>query len=376
MAFIESLLWLSLGLIAFTYVAYPLIVAILARVMPNPITGGEYSPYVSIILCVRNEEKWLERKLRNLASLYYPRDFLEIIVCSDGSTDDTEAIASRWINRGVRLISSSERIGKAACINIAVESAQGEIVIFTDARQELSENAILELVSTLGDPSIGAAGGELVIGDSEDKGFGAGVNFYWQYEKWIRRNESTFDSCIGLSGALYGIRKSDFTTIPPETVLDDVIVPMDMVIRGRRVVMVPGAKAFDIPSNDIERERRRKVRTLAGNFQMLKLRPAYLHPTANPVFMQFLSHKVLRLFMPLFLLMTLIFSFVLYLSGEGYGWLVTIQSALYSLALIGLAWPSAQEYRLIRIPSTFLAMNWFAALGFVSFVRNGGNPPW
>lgn len=376
MAFIESLLWLSLGLIAFTYAAYPLIVAILAWVMPNPVTGGQYSPYVSIVLCVRNEERWLEQKLQNLASLYYPRDFIEVIVCSDGSTDGTETIAGRWINRGVRLISSSERIGKAACINIAVESAQGEVVIFTDARQKLSENAILELVSTLGDPSIGAAGGELVIGDSEDEGFGAGVNFYWKYEKWIRRNEAAFDSCIGLSGALYGIRKSDFTPIPPETVLDDVIVPMDMVIRGRRVVMVPSAKAFDIPSDDIERERRRKVRTLAGNFQMLQLRPAYLNPAANPVFMQFLSHKVLRLFMPLFLLTTLIFSFVLYLGGEGYGWLVTIQSALYSLAFIGLTWPNAQEYRLIRIPSTFLAMNWFATLGFVSFVRNGGNPPW
>jgi len=294
----HSLSLASILLVLYTYLGYPALAWTLARVRPRPVRGGAASASVSVVLAAHNGAPLLRARVENLLEQSYPGGISEIIVVSDGSTDATVSIAREYAGSGVVLLELPERLGKAAAVNRGVAAARGELIVFADARQRFETGAISALTARFSDPRVGCVSGELVlVQDGSGRSQGA-VRDYWQYEKWIRSSESASGSMVGATGAIYAIRRSLYEPLPPGTILDDVLTPLRIACLGYRCLFERNARAYDLPSASMAQEWRRKVRTLAGNWQLLQLEPRLLFPWHNPCWWRFVSHKLLRLLVP------------------------------------------------------------------------------
>lgn len=364
---LEWVFWISALLLVQVFAGYPLGMAVWARWRPRAVAKRPQWPSVTVILAVHDGAASLEAKLANLVALDYPLDALDIVVASDGSTDGTAGVARRWRGGRVTVLEFAARRGKAACLNDAVAAARGDILLMTDVRQRLEPQALRELVANLADPAVGAVSGELCLEDAQT-GFARGVDAYWRYEKMIRHAESATGSVVGVTGALYAIRRALFRPLPPGTVLDDVLVPMRVVAAGLRVVCEPLAVAWDRPSQQPAEERRRKVRTLAGNYQLLQLAPWLLAPWRNPVWWRFLCHKLLRLLAPWLMVAMLAAAFML--AGTHWVYAAASLGALLAVALIAVGRVHRRMGRWlpVRLLTAFAYLNLFAAQGLFAFV--------
>lgn len=333
---VEAVFWASFAFVVYVYAGYPLLVAAWSRLVRRPVAKGDWEPTVSVVIAAYNERETIAGKIENCLDLEYPADKLEIVVSLDGSTDGTGEVLERLVGEGgcasVRVVGSRRHEGKAAALNRAVEAASGEVLVFCDARQRIEPGAVRELVADLRDPSVGAVTGELMLLDDDEHEAADGVGLYWRYEKALRAMESRIHSTVGATGALYAIRRELFRPIPKSAILDDVIVPMGAVLAGKRTVFEPRARAHDRVCPP-EQEFKRKVRTLAGNFQLVALMPELLVPGRNPVFVQFLSHKIGRLLVPHFLI--LLFASNLLLREGFYLVFLICQCSFYLLAGAG-----------------------------------------
>ena len=358
----KFLFWICLALTAYAYFGYAVLLSIWVSLRRQPIQKADYTPDVSILIAARNEEANLPSKLENLRMLNYPKARLEIVVASDGSTDRTAEILLEQPPPVVPIL-LEESGGKARALNAAVDRAKGEILVFLDARQSLEPNAIAELASCFADPTVGAVSGELLL---EDSGVASheGLGIYWKIEKMVRKLESASGSVVGVTGAIYAIRRELYCAIPPGTILDDVFVPMNVARQGKRVVFEPAAIARDRFFNEKGKEFSRKVRTLTGNYQLLQLAPWLLTPS-NPLLFRFVSHKLLRLLIPIFLPLMLVASGVL--GGPFYGAIFWLQVLFYVAAACGSLIPSAKRFKPVGIASTFVMLNAAAALAFYNF---------
>lgn len=373
---IEIVFWSCLAMLFYTYAGYPLLVWLRARLRSRIVMRRAHEPTVTIIICARNGEEWIDRKLGSCLTVDYPHNQLDVVLVSDGSTDSTVARARAFQSPRIDIVECDRHRGKAACLNEAVRNAKGDILLFTDVRQRLDPMAVRNIVMSFADETVGGVSGQLMLDPEQDNGFAAGMDVYWRYEKWIRTNEARASSSVGVTGAIYALRRECYQPIPEETVLDDVLIPMNVVMAGKRIVYDPYAVAYDIPSASRSREQRRKVRTIAGNYQLAVLKPALLNPLRNPIWLQYVSHKLLRLVVPLFLAGALASNFALATESAGYRMLLVLQLSLYIVALFGIFLPAAQRLGLIRIPTTFLLLNWFAVLGLLSFARHRRSQPW
>jgi cellulose synthase/poly-beta-1,6-N-acetylglucosamine synthase-like glycosyltransferase len=382
MSLAASIFWASLALLLYTFVGYPLVMAAWARGWPRPWRRAQLPavgeatsdvaqswPSVAMVVVMHNEAARVLAKLDTCLAQEYPAERLRVLLVSDGSTDETVALARARAHPRVEVLAFDQRRGKAACLNDAVAACDEQVIVFTDARQALNRQAVRCLVESLADPAVDVVSGELVFADAA-AGFGQGVDAYWRYEKYIRRHEAMVHSVPGATGALYALRRSAWQAIPPQTILDDVLVPMQACLRGGRVVFDGRAQAFDQPAADVTTERRRKVRTLAGNFQLLQLCPALLAPWRNPIFIQFVSHKLLRLLAPWAMLAMLAASAWLAPVSAFHRLSLTAQTAFYLLPLLALAWPRLRAWRLVRVVQAFVALNAFAVLGLLEFLTN------
>lgn len=367
--------WGSAALVAFTFAGYPLLVWLQARLWPEHEVPDFDAhdpdaplPAVSVVLCVHDAADAVVAKLRDLARLDYPRERVEILIACDGCSDGT-ADACRGMDDGhLRLLEFPQRRGKAACLVDAVAAASGEVLLLVDVRQRIEPAALRRLVARLSDPAIGAVSGALCF-ESPDGGFGRSVDAYWRYEKLIREAESRSGSTIGVTGALYAMRRELFQPIPAGTVLDDVLLPMQVLARGRRVVFEPGAVAWDRASGSVGQERRRKVRTLAGNLQLLALAPWLLDPRRNPAWFRFVSHKLLRLVAPWALLL-LLAATVLLARGGGFYLACLLAAALAALLLaLKAALPALSRFWPVRLLDAFFHMNLYSAQAVLAFAR-------
>jgi biofilm PGA synthesis N-glycosyltransferase PgaC len=327
----EAVFWSSLIFVLYAYCGYPLILLIWRTWAPKPIRRAPYEPDVTIVMAAFNEKDNIRQKIQNCLSLDYPREKMQIIVSLDGPTDGTEVLALSYASQGVQLSYTPSHKGKAAALNSAVARARGSVVMFVDARQILDRQVVRELTANFNDPTVGAVSGELVLVGGEN-GETGGVGLYWKYEKLIRTLESEIHSVVGATGALYAVRRAFFQELPDDTLLDDVAIPMGVVLNGSRVILDRKARAYDKPSRP-DKEFGRKVRTLAGNFQLLARMPQLLVPWRNPVFFEFVSHKVTRLFVP-YMLIALLVSNLFLLRGM-YAIFFGLQLLWYTLALAG-----------------------------------------
>ncbi|HVH32329.1 MAG TPA: glycosyltransferase family 2 protein [bacterium] len=372
---LQFLFWISLGLLAYAHVAYPVLIWALSRIRPRPVRKALDAPPLSVVIVAHNEASRIEGKIRNLLSLDYPRHHLEILVGDDGSTDDTVDRARAFQGAGVTLVSYARRRGKAAVLNDLVRMARREIVVLADARQRFEIDTLRALVAPFGDPRVGAVSGELVLTDADAPGGTQGVGVYWRYEKLIRWSESQVDSTVGATGAIYAIRADLFEPIPEDTILDDVVIPLHIVRQGYRVIFEPRARAYDRVAQSSQVELTRKVRTLAGNFQLFTRERWLLNSFRNRLWFQTLSHKGLRLLAPLLQGMALATNFFL-ASNPGYRTLLAAQALFYATALGGYALRNTnRKHPVLTLPYTFCLFSWATVVGFIRFATGSSASP-
>jgi poly-beta-1,6-N-acetyl-D-glucosamine synthase len=357
--------WLSVSFVAFSYVGYPVLLAILSWIRTRPVRKSACLPSVSIVVSVHNGSDYVDRKLTNLLTqLDYPADKYEVIVVSDGSTDGTLEAARRFTDPRLRVFALPVRSGKPTAVNFAVKEAHGEIVVFNDMRQTMAPTAIRELVANFSDPAVGAVTGEMVLVDDQDR-FRPQFGIYYRYEQWIRQKESAIHSMIGSAGAFSAIRRTLFKPLPGEVILDDVYTPMQIVLQGYRAIFDTTARAYD--PHDGRSEFRRKLRTLTGNYQILGLLPGIL-TFRNPLLALYLFHKVFRLIVPFFLIAALVAN--LFLRDGFYAFTLGAQILFYLTALASRRLRTLPAIgSLAASGSTFVQANFAAMLGLFFFLR-------
>jgi cellulose synthase/poly-beta-1,6-N-acetylglucosamine synthase-like glycosyltransferase len=367
--------WLSMACIVYTYIGYPLVLWLCVKSSELKIFKACLEPEISIVISAWNEAANISKRLDNLLAQNYPAEKIEIIVVSDGSSDETTSIvASYQDNHRVILSHHNERLGKAVALNHGIALAKGEIIVFADARQQFAPDAIAELVANFADPQIGCVSGELIFVKDDVSNIQTEMGAYWNYEKWIRSMESRTGSVVGATGAIYALRRALFTPLPPCTILDDVLTPLNAVLQGYRCIFESKAIAVDSFSKDASQEWRRKVRTLAGNWQLMSLRQELLLPVKNPCFWRFTSHKIMRLLVPFALI--ILFVSGAFLPGIFYRTVTIIQSVLYALALAALVFPTMRTSRLINALYFLLIMNVAAVAGFWQWLTGECNGTW
>lgn len=367
------LFWSSVAALAYTYAGYPAWLWLRSRVRQRPVKSADWLPSVTVAMVVRNEAATLEAKLQNILGLDYPAELLNAVVVSDGSTDATNEILQRSQGSRLKALIREQSQGKAAGLNDAIAGATGEIMLFTDARQKIESGALRVLAAQFADPAVGCASGELMLGDPDSGETARGMGLYWRMEKKIREMESASGSVVGATGAIYAARRNLIVPVPAGTILDDVYIPMHVVRQGFRVTFVPSAHAWDVADQGVDREFSRKVRTLTGNYQLVQLAP-WLLGVSNPLWFEFVSHKLMRLLAP-FALVAVLLSSVL-IPQPAYRIAFALQIAFYGLSIIAMT-------RLLKGPlarvadaaRTFVVLNTAAVVAFFKFVT-GSRVAW
>jgi biofilm PGA synthesis N-glycosyltransferase PgaC len=365
-----------IALLAYTYFGYPLAIGLLARAFPlrpRPARrddGAEALPKVSVCLPVFNGAAYLPAKIESLLGQDYPAARMELLVYCDGCTDDTEAVAralgaSAAVGGRMRVLVSPRRRGKPAALNALGAEADGELLLLNDVRQPFSPNSVRALVQAMDDDGVGCATGNLVLAG------GAASGVYWRYENWIRRQESRFRSVVGMSGSIAMMRRADLRALPEDLILDDVWIPMQLALGGKRVSFVVEAEAYDAAFED-EHELRRKVRTLAGNYQLFARMPALLVPFVNPFWFETMSHKVLRLVAPWLMVGLAATSLGAAMGGGVFMRAVLVaQLGFYSAAALG-----RRAGKLAGVARTFVVLNAAAVIGLWRYLTGRQRVTW
>lgn len=362
----EGIFWAAIALVAYTYALYPALVALLARILGRAPATAATMPPLTVVIAAHNEEPRIAARVRDLLDQEYPADSLRVIVVDDGSSDGTAAAADIGDPR-VRVIRLAANAGKAAALNAGVAATSTELVAFTDARQRFAPGALRMLAEPFADPEVGAVSGELVI-ESDASGRAADIGLYWRIETALRANEARLGWLHGVSGAIHAMRRELVPTLPAGLILDDMYMPATALLAGKWVWMAREALALDSASKDESEEFRRKLRTLAGNWQLMAKLPRLLNPFDNPAWFAFVSHKLLRLVAPWALLAALVASAC---AGHPfYVAMLVLQLLAYAVAILAITRPPLAA----RIPfagtaGTFVMLNTAALLSLPASLR-------
>jgi len=370
-----ALLLGSLGLVAYVFVGYPAIMAVLARIAAKPVRGDDsFRPTVSLIIAAHNEAAVIDEKLDNVAALDYPREALQVIVAADGSDDDTAERAAR--HPGVIALHRPERLGKLAAINRALDAATGEVLVFSDANNLYSPNAVRELVAPLADPTVGLVAGAKVIDASGGRSLDQAEGLYWRYESKLKEWESATGSAIGAPGEILAFRRQAYRTPEPGMLTEDFVQAM-LVAVDWRVVYAPRARSVERASATMEDEALRRSRLIVGRSQAMRaLVPVLLR--RNPrLAWRMVSHKGLRPVVPWALLTAAASNLGLVRRHRPARALALAQAAFYGLALLG--WRDDRHGRrrkLTFLPFYFCRMNLASLRGLRDFAMGRREATW
>ena len=365
--------WLAAAIILYTYTLYPLWLWFRASLFAQPWKRDDIRPRVSVIMAVHNGAALLDQKISQLLAIDYPKDLLEILIVSDGSNDGTDEILAKVV-AGVRTFVLPERRGKATALNVGIRESNGDILVFVDIRPVLERDAVRRLVENFADRQIGCVGGELLLrSDEHDASTAAVSNLYWRYEQWMRKCEARSGSLLGVYGGFYAVRRELATQLPDGTILDDMYQPLQVARQGYRVVLDESARVWDVWPRTSNGEFARKVRTLAGNFQLLRLAP-WLLSRQNPLRWRLFAHKLLRLLVPVLLVLLLITSWMLRGSAF-YSILLAAQMVFYAAALLGLKFDNRITRRISGPAAAFCILNAAAVAAVWKFLFTQG-PLW
>ena len=374
---LQLLFWASLFGLVYILAGYPILIGILACRFRRPISRAAWQGSVSVIVCGYNESSRITHRLDNLFELEGAEQITQVLVGSDGSTDGMPEQVACYSDQRVELHAFDERRGKAAVLNDLIPLATGDIVLMVDVRQRIVSDALLRLTERFADPNVGVVSGELVFRDASSNSTAAsGVGAYWKYEKLIRTWESNYRSVPGATGALYAIRRSLLRPIHPATLLDDVVIPMQAIEQQYRCVLEPSAVLMDDPSGSSGDEAVRKRRTIAGCAQLLINQPRWALPWRNPIWWEFMSHKIARLLLPV-LLATALVSNLLLLSDRVYAALMVGQAACYVAAMLGwLCQRAGYRSRVLGLFLMFLTLAGSTMLALWDASRGRFRPAW
>ena len=366
----EVAFWLAAGLLVYTHLGYPLVLAGLTRLRAQPeakapLSDGEL-PRVAVIVAAHDEEAVIERRVANLLAVDYPRDRYVVIVASDGSEDRTAELARAAGADGVLELA---RGGKDAALDAAVRASQSEVLAFSDANCEWEPDALRQLVARIADPKVGYVCGQVRFrpqGGTNQEGL------YWRYEMAVRSLESRLAGVTAGNGAINAVRREAYVFVD-STAGHDLLFPFQMVKRGLRAVYEPEARASELMTADVGDEFRRKRRMMTGSWAAM-LAAGMLSPRGYPPLYAFeiASHRLLRYLSPILHLVVL--GLNLALLGEGTVYTVTLaaQLALLAAAALGSVWP----LRPLRVAHYYVAVTAASALGLWDYLRQGLPPTW
>ena len=336
--------WMSASLLAWSYVAFPLVVLVRGRLRPRPYRTADVTPSVSIIIAAHDEAAVIAAKLNNLLAVDYPAERLEIVVASDASTDGTDGIVSGFANRGVRLL-TLPRGGKAAALEAAVAVATGSVLVFTDANSMFDRAAVRALVRPFADRAVGGVAGNQVYLSDDDSSSSTGERGHWGLDRVLKRAESAAGNVIAATGAIYAIRRELFRPIP-SGVNDDFYESLSVIAAGARLVFAEDAVAYEPTSSSRSAEYRRKVRVLMRGLRCAVSVPALFDPRRVGFYaLQLGSHKVLMRTMAVPLVAMAASAPMLWRRGPIYRLATAGQAVAYALAAMGLV---GGRHRLFR----------------------------
>ncbi|MBI5586782.1 MAG: glycosyltransferase family 2 protein [Deltaproteobacteria bacterium] len=353
----EIIFWATVFVVFYTYIGYSLVIMLLSRFFNNPVNKRDYEPTVTFLITAYNEEKNIAQKLDNTLSLDYPKDRLEIIVASDGSTDRTDETVRGFSSRGVRLVRVEGRVGKTETQNRAVKSATGDIVIFSDATTRYENANIRKIVRNYADPSVGAVSGRYEYYNPTGATIGIGNVLFWKYENSIKSSQTRIKTITGCCGCIYSIRRKLYEPLPPD-IISDLVEPLKILEKGYRIAFEPEAVAYEETTEKTSEEFNMRIRVISRGMRGL----LYMKKLFNPlrfgfVSFQLFSHKLLRWLMPIF--MIIILASNLFLTGAPiYNATLALQAAFYAMALV--AWLGEKvnlKFKLLSVPLYFLTVN-------------------
>jgi cellulose synthase/poly-beta-1,6-N-acetylglucosamine synthase-like glycosyltransferase len=371
--------WACLAAVAYAYVGYPLVIWCLSRIFgrrARPLACPDAElPFLSLLIAAHNEEDEIETRLENALAIDYPPDKLEIVVACDGCTDATPAIVRRFEARGVHLLQLARRRGKTAALNAAVPGLRGDVVMLSDANTHTDRDAARMLARWFRDPKVGVVCGRLVLTDPVT---GRNVDsLYWKYETFLKKCEGRLGGLLGANGGIYAMRRELFAPVPDDTLIEDLVIPLDARIRtGCALVYEPGAVAREETPADVAAEFQRRSRIGAGGFQCLGRLWPLLDPRQGWVAFTFWSHKVARWLCPFALVGLLVSN--LALAGEAFYYAVILaQAGFYATALTAGRLPGqSRAVRLLRLTTMFTAMNTALLAGFWRWARGTQKAAW
>jgi cellulose synthase/poly-beta-1,6-N-acetylglucosamine synthase-like glycosyltransferase len=366
----EIIFWVAVVAVAYTYAGYPLLLILISKFGSKPVLRGDSLPSVTVIIAAYNEERDLATKLENTLALHYPKSKLEILVTSDCSTDRTDEIVKSFANRGVRLHRQEERLGKTAAQNAAVEKANGEILLFSDATTHYYPDVLLHLIPSFADNSVGCVTGNVVYAHAEDSSVSHGTRSYWNYEFLLKKHESAITSLIGVCGCMYAVRKSAYVPLYHEACSDFLMATM-MVRQGLRAVYEPEAVCIEEPNSKGSKELAVRVRIITQTLADLWRNRDVLNPFHKGFYsVQLISHKVMRYLVPLFLIVVLVTSGLLAFKSIFYAAVFLTQIVFYLAAgASALMVRLGVNSRVLALPQYFVITNIACLLALIKLVR-------
>jgi len=332
-----SIFWLCLGLIIYTYLIYPLLIMIWARLFPQKIEiYKNYFPSVTMIIAAHNEEDSLPEKINNCLELDYPPGKIDFMIGSDGSTNGTPDILQESNDTRIKTFLFSERRGKIAVLNDLMSKAGGEVIIFSDANTIYQSDAIKKMTQYFADPLVGGVCGQLQLINPDGNPGGEGEGLYWRFENQIKKAEGAIRSVISANGAIFAVRKELFRPLSVSLSLnDDFMTTLDILREQKRVIYEPKAMAAEYTSPNMEGEFARKIRISSLNFNAVPSMLTLLHPRYGFTALAIFSHKLLRWMVPFLGFGMLLTNIILLSRGGIYPFLMIGQSLVYGGALMG-----------------------------------------
>lgn len=367
-----TIFWITVGLIFYAYFGYALSIFILSLFVRNPIKADEgYEPVVTVLITAYNEEKNIAKKLENTIGLDYPQDKLEILVASDGSSDRTDQIVVDYSKRHriIKFLRVEGRVGKTETQNQAVLSARGEVIMFSDATTDYRKDAIRKIVRNYADPSIGAVSGRYNYVSNKGSLMGVASILFWKYENFIKSCQTRIKTITGCCGCIYSVRKALYEPLKRD-IISDLVEPLKILRKGYRIAFEPEAIAYETTTERSSEELKMRIRVITRGMNGILHMKNLLNPLRYGfVSFQLFSHKILRWFIPIF--MITLFLSNLFLFGHWiYDLIFSVQAAIYMLASIGLV---VDKYgirsRILSMPLYFCVINIACLISLFNIIK-------
>jgi cellulose synthase/poly-beta-1,6-N-acetylglucosamine synthase-like glycosyltransferase len=361
----EIVFWSLTFLIFYTYAGYSVLIMFLSVFVRSKVDRKEIEPRVSMLIAAYNEEAGIREKLENTLKLDYPKNKLEIMVVSDGSTDLTDSITREFGARGVKLFRVEGRVGKTEARNRAVREANGEIIVFSDATTRYEPAAVRMMIRNFNDPSVGAVSGRYEYTSSKGSSVSFANILFWRYENFIKSRQSGIKTLTGMSGCINSFRKELYEPLPPD-IIEDLVEPLKILEKGYRVIFEPEALAHELTTETARQEFKMRIRVISQGMSGLLYAKALFNPFKYPfASFQLLSHKVLRWFVPFFLIGILLATCLAAADNLFYKAALVLQAVFYASAFLGLlAQNSSRRSKLLSFPLYFCTLNLASMIAF------------